>query len=139
MKQLFYLFLISLISATAEYFYFSQRLFFQRRQLISLTSENTVLKNKLNKQKNMLTSLNLKYSEANYKYGFAMEHTSILILPTEESPVIHKCSKSIKVNIFYEVEVSSEKWYEVGIDIDNTLLKGFLKERDIKFIVEESG
>ena len=138
MKHLFYLFLISLISATAEYFYFSQKLFFQRRQLISLTSENTVLKNKINKQKNMLTSLNLKYSQTNYKYGFAMDHTSIFILPTDEAPVIHKCSKSIKVTIFYEVEVISEKWYEVGIDIDNTLLKGFLKERDIKFIVEES-
>lgn len=86
----------------------------------------------------MLTSLNVKYSEADYKYGFAMEHTSILILPSEESPTIHKCLKSMKVNILYEVYVNSEKWYEVGIDIDNTLLKGFLKERDIKFKVEES-
>jgi hypothetical protein len=138
MEYLFYLFLITLTSAAAEYFYFNQKLFFQRRQILTLTTENSSLKTKINKQKNLLSSLNMRYSDVTYKYGFAMEHTSILLLPVEDSPTIHKCLKSIRVNIFYEADVNSQKWYEVGLSINNTLVKGFLKESEIKFVVEES-
>jgi hypothetical protein len=135
---LFYLFLIALTSAAGEYFYFTQKLFFQRRQLLSLTTENNTLKNKINKHKSMFSSLNIKYSEASYKYGFAMEHTTIVLLPSEDAPAVHKCLKPIRVSIFYEVDMKDQKWYEVGVTVNNSLLKGFLKESEIKFVVEES-
>jgi hypothetical protein len=135
---LFYLFLAALASAAAEYFYFTQKLFFQRRQVLSLTTENGTLKNKINKEKSMLSSLAMKYSEVSYKYGFTTEHTEILLFPLQGSPVIHKCLKSIRVNILYEVDVKGEKWYEIGLTVNSSLLKGFIKENEIKFIVEES-
>jgi hypothetical protein len=82
--------------------------------------------------------MNIKYSEAPYKYGFAMENTTILLLPTEDSPAIHKCLKSIRINILYTVEIQTQVWYEISITINNSLVKGYVKENEIKFIVEES-
>jgi hypothetical protein len=136
---LFYFLIFSLVTAVAgEYVFFSQKLDNQRRQILVLTTQNNRLQSKINKQQKMYSSLKIKFIQASYKYGYTTENTSILLSPIEESPIVYKCMKSVKVAVSCTAEVQSQLWYEVELTVNSTLLKGWVKESQIKLMVEDN-
>ena len=53
--------------------------------------------------------------------------------------MVYQCIKSIKVSILDKAEVLNKYWYLVSIPSTNkNIIKGWMKESDIKFIVDEA-
>lgn len=136
---MFYFLIFSLAFAAAgEYIYFSQKLDNQRRQILVLSTQNNRLQSKLNKFQRMYSSLKIKFIQTSYKNGYTTENSAILLCPIEQAPIVHMCLKPVKVAVTCTAEVQGQVWYEVELTINSTLLKGWLKESQIKLMVEDN-
>jgi hypothetical protein len=136
---LFYFLIFSLaLTAAGEYVYFSQKLDNQRRQILVLSTQNNRLQSKINKYQKMYSSLKIKFVQTSYKNGYTTENTAIFLSPIEQSPIVHMCLKSVKVAVSCTAEVQGQIWYEVELTVNSTLLKGWLKESQIKLMVEDN-
>lgn len=134
-----YLALIVIISALISSFYFYQRTLTQRRQILLLSRQLDYLRSKSNKQSNNYSTVNIKYSEPTYKNGYTTENSTIYLSPLEESPVVYKINKALKVNVVDLAEILNSKWYEVSIpSVNGTRIKGWMKEAEIKLMVDEA-
>jgi hypothetical protein len=134
-----YLALLIIIAALVSSFYFYQRTLTQRRQILLLSRQLDYLKSKSNKQSNKYSSVNIKYSEPSYKSGYTTENSIIYLSPIEESPVVYKITKALKVNVIDTAEILNSKWYEVSIgSVNGTKIKGWMKESELKLMVDEA-
>lgn len=83
--------------------------------------------------------VNIKYSEPSYKNGYTTENSIIYLAPIEESPIVYKTTKVIKVNVVDIAEIFNSKWYEVSISsVNSTRIKGWVKESELKLMVDEA-
>ena len=83
--------------------------------------------------------MNIKYTEPPYKNGYTTENSILYLSPLEDSPVVYKINKAVKVNVIDSSEILNLKWYEVSIpSINGARLKGWMKEAEIKLIVDEA-
>jgi hypothetical protein len=124
-------------AAAGEYFYFIQKIDAQHKQIFILTAQNNSLKTKINKR-TATSSFSIKYVDLEYKNGYTIENSCIYLSPLDDSPIVYKCTKAVKVSVLYAAEVSNIKWYEISITINSTLVKGWIKDSDIKLMVEET-
>lgn len=140
MSRLFILFLIAAGAAVGEYFYFGYRLDTQRRTIIVLTKQNEKLRSKANKQQNSgFSTVNISYAPPPYRNGYTTENCYIFLSPLENSPIVYQCAKAIKASIIDSAEVLNTKWYMVSIASNNNIsTKGWMKESDVKFVVDEA-
>ncbi|MDP4091271.1 MAG: hypothetical protein Q8930_18650 [Bacillota bacterium] len=136
---MFILFLIAAGAAVGEYFFFGYKMDTQRRTLLLLTKQNEKLRSKASKQSNSFSTVNISYSSPPYRNGYTTESCYIFLSPLENSPVVYQCSKAIKASILDSAEVLNTKWYMVSIaSTNNNSIKGWMKESDIKFVVDEA-
>jgi hypothetical protein len=135
---LFYLLLIALSVAIGEYIYFSEIVYSQRRKILVLSNQNNKLKVKIGKLENTSFANNIKYVDSLYKTGYTVERINLYLNPIDTSPIVFKFNKSMKVNVFFAAEVSNVMWYEIIITINNSMIKGWVKETDIKLFIEEA-
>jgi hypothetical protein len=136
---LIYLFLILLLVVAGEYFYFTQKLDSQRKQILVLSRHNDNLKSKVNKQSSSLGSVNIKYKDPAYKSAYTADNSILLLSPLEDSPVVYKFSKSTKVSLIDSAEILNSTWCEVSfIPMSGNRIKGWIKESEIKMMVEEA-
>jgi hypothetical protein len=134
-----YLALILIIAALISSFYFYQRTLSQRRQILLLSRQLEYLRSKNNKQSSNYSTINIKYSDPTYKNGYTIENSIIYLSPLEESPIVYKITKALKVNVIDLAEVLNLKWYEVSIpSVNGTRIKGWMKEAEIKLMVDEA-
>ena len=137
---MFYVSLVLLLAIGGEYLYFSQKMDIQRKQILVLNRHNENLKSRVNKQQSSpLSSVNVKYTDPTYKSAYTTDNSILYLSPLEDSPIIFKIQKSLKVSLLDCVEVLNLKWYEVNIpSLNGQRLKGWLKESEIKMMVEEA-
>lgn len=135
---MFYLFLFTLTAAVGEYLFFNQTIDAQRRTILVLTNQNDSLKSKVNKNQDIHSLSDIKYMNPIYKNGYTTDNCTLYLIPLLASPVVYKCTRPIKVNVTFLAEVSKETWYEVLVTVNGAMLKGWLKEADIKLVVEEA-
>jgi hypothetical protein len=139
MATLFVLFLLATGVAVGEYFYFGYKMDTQRRSILLLTKQNEKLRSKASKQSNNFSAVNITYSTPSYRNGYTTENCYIFLSPLDNSPVVFQCSKTIKASILDSAEVLNTRWYLVSIpSTNNNVIKGWMKESDIKFVVDES-
>lgn len=136
---MFFLFLLTLLIAAGEYIYFESKLDNQRRTILLLTKQNEKLRRKASKEKLTFSTVNINYSEPSYRSGYTTDNSYIFLSPLENSPMVYQCVKSIKVSILDKGEVLNKHWYLVSIpSTNNNIIKGWMKESDIKFIVDDA-
>lgn len=136
---MFVLFLLATGVAVGEYFYFGYKLDTQRRTLLLLTKQNEKLRSKASKQNSGFSTVNITYSTPVYRNGYTTDNCYIFLSPLDNSPVVYQCSKAIKVSIIDSAEVLNTKWYLVSVSsTNNSNLKGWMKESEIKFVVDEA-
>jgi len=136
---LFVLFLLALLIAAGEYIYFMSKLDSQRRTILLLTKQNEKLRRKASKESVTFSTVNINYSEPSYRSGYTTDNSYVFLSPLENSPMVYQCIKSIKVSILDKAEVLNKYWYLVSIPSTNkNIIKGWMKESDIKFIVDEA-
>ncbi|WP_139905969.1 hypothetical protein [Clostridium thermarum] len=136
---MFVLFLLATGVAVGEYFYFGYKMEAQRRSILLLTKQNEKLRSKASKQVNTFSSVNITYHIPTYRNGYTTDNCYILLSPLENSPVVFQCSKTIKASILDSAEILNSRWYFISIpSTNNNVIKGWLKESDIKFVVDES-
>lgn len=139
MSLLFILFLIAAGAAVGEYFYFGYKLDTQRRTILILTKQNEKLRSKASRQNSGFSTVNISYSTPSYRNGYTTESCYIFLSPLENSPVVYQCAKPIKASIIDSAEVLNTRWYMVSIaSTNNNCIKGWMKESDIKFVVDEA-
>lgn len=139
MILLFVLFLIAAGFAAGEYFYFCSKLDTQRRTILVLTKQNENLRGKATKQSNGLSAVNISYSAPSYHNGYTTENCYIYLSPLENSPVVFQCTKAIKTSILDSAQILNSTWYMVSVPSTNgNVIKGWMKESDIKFVVDEA-
>lgn len=136
---MFFLFLLALLIAAGEYIYFVTKLENQRRNIMLLTKQNDKLRRKASKETVSFSTVNINYSEPSYRSGYTTDNSNVFLSPLENSPIVYQCLKSIKVSILDKAEVLNKYWYLVSIPSTNkNIIKGWMKESDIKFIVDEA-
>lgn len=136
---MFVLFFLATGVAVGEYFYFGYKIETQRRTLLLLTKQNEKLRNKASKQNTGFSTVNITYSAPVYRNGYTTDNCFIFLSPLDSSPVVFQCSKAIKVSIIDSAEVLNSKWYLVSISsTNNNNIKGWMKESEIKFVVDEA-
>lgn len=134
-----YLLIIIILAAVGEYLYFAQKLDTQRKQILVLNRHNESLRSKVTKQNVSFSSVNIKYTVPSYKCAYTTDDSVIYLSPLEESPVIFKISKSIKVSLVDSAEILNSVWYEISVpSVNGNRLKGWMKESEIKMLVEEA-
>lgn len=139
MIDLFFLFLLALLIAAGEYLYFVSKLENQRRTILLLTRQNDGLKRKASKKSSSFSTVNINYSTPSYRSGYTKDNSYIFLSPLDNSPVVYHCAKTIKTSILDKAEVLNKQWYLVSIpSTNNNIIKGWMKECDIKFIVDEA-
>jgi len=121
-----------------EYLFFNQTIDAQRRRILVLTNQTDNLKSKINKNQKIHSLSDIKYMDPIYRNGYTTDNCSLFLIPLLDSPVVYKCTRPIKVNVTFLADVSKDIWYEVIVTVNNVMLKGWLKEADIKLIVEEA-
>ncbi|NLZ48026.1 MAG: hypothetical protein GX895_04425 [Clostridiales bacterium] len=136
---MFFLFLLALLIAAGEYIYFESKLERQRKTILLLTKQNEKFRRKTSKENITFSTVNINYSEPSYGSGYTTDNSYIFLSPLDNSPIVYQCLKSIKVSILDKAEVLNKYWYQVSIPSTNkNVIKGWMKESDIKFIVEEA-
>jgi hypothetical protein len=136
---LFFIIVMLLLAAVGEYFYFTQRMNSQRRHMLLLSKQLDSVKLKTTRQSNVFSTVNIKYTEPPYSNGYTTENSVLYLSPLEDSPVVYKITKAVKINVVDSAEILNSKWYEVSISsVNGARLKGWMKEAEIKLIVDEA-
>lgn len=136
---MFILFLLAVGAAVGEYFYFGYKVETQRRTVLLLTKQNEKLRSKAVKQSSGFSTVNITYSQPPYHNGYTTDNSYIFLSPLENSPVVYQCTKAIKASIVDSAEILNTKWYLISIaSTNNNTIKGWVKESDIKFVVDEA-
>jgi hypothetical protein len=134
-----YLALLIIIASLVSCFYFYQRTLTQRRQILLLSRQLDYLRTKSNKQSSTPSTVSIKYSEPGYKNGYTTENSVIYLSPLEDSPVVYKTSKAVKVSVLDIGEILNSKWYEISIpSVNGARIKGWVKESELKLMVDEA-
>ncbi|MDT8716731.1 hypothetical protein IAI10_08680 [Clostridium sp. 19966] len=132
------LFLLAVIAAAGEYIFFTQRMETQKRTVMLLTKQNETLRSKSNKQANYFSTVNIAYSLPRYPNGYTTENCYIYLSPLENAPIVFQCVKPVRVSITDCAEILNTTWYLVSLQINNSYIKGWMKDSNIKFVVDEA-
>lgn len=130
---LFLLFVILASASTYFIFQLSKTISTQRKQLLTLTRQNNILKDALQKQartdKNTLT---IKYKSTPYKSGIIADYCPLYAAPAEYSPILCRLNKNTQIKIVDSAEAANSIWYEISFNYkDNINNKGWIKAQHI--------
>lgn len=133
---LFFLIIIILLASLAMYYYLTEKLDTQRKQLLVLSKQNDVLRGKASKPGKHpfnFKDIKIKYSLAEFQEGITLEQTPLYIAPYVESPLIIYIEKPLRVNILIKSEFLNCTWYEVSLNTDSPInCRGWIKSDSIK-------
>ena len=133
---IFFLILIILLASAGMYYYLAQKLDSQRKQLLVLSKQNDVLRDKFSKHKKgsvEFKELTVRYSIPAFKEGITIEKSSLYIAPYTESPLLMYMEKAINVSIIIKAELLNTTWYEVYLHTNSSInCRGWIKANEVK-------
>ncbi|OPJ63008.1 hypothetical protein [Clostridium oryzae] len=136
---MFILLLLLVIAAVGEYFFFNSQVYTYKKKLLLVTRQIEELRNKIiPTNKKMNEKMDIVYLPTTYKIGYAKENSFFYLSPIEDSPSVYRCSKSTKVEIESCAQVLNNTWYNVRLFSSDFIMKGWIKESDIKFVFDEN-
>lgn len=128
------LFLVLLIAGVGGYFYLAQKLDNQRKQILVLSKQNDILRNKVAKTQINYSNISIKYSVPTINKGATKENCEVYISPLENSPVLAKLSQPTLVTLLCRAEVCNQIWYEISLDTSSSLnSRGWIKNSNLTF------
>lgn len=114
------------------YYKYEEKISHQKKQLIILSRQNKEMKNKLNYRSEKLTNLSVVYKRCNYSHAVINEDCNLHLAPLNNSIILSRLNKDIKINILDTAETMDTLWYEIDIKRgDRINTKGWVQEKNI--------
>lgn len=121
------------------FYYLSNKIASQHRQLMVLTKENSKLKNKLSKGTNIsINSLVVKYKTPPFNKAIVVKKCTLHISPLENSSMLSNMDIDTKLEVLDSAEVLGLTWYEVSIPLnDKKNSKGWIRASSVNILTDE--
>ena len=132
------LLLILVLIAGGEYFFFNSQIYTFKKKLLLLSRQIDVLKNKAIPEKKLDTKVDIVYLPTSYRIGYAKENSHFYLTPIENSPSVYQCARPTKIEIESCAQILDYTWYNVKLYSSDFIMKGWMREADIKFIFDDS-
>ncbi|NEZ47666.1 hypothetical protein FDF74_10750 [Clostridium niameyense] len=127
-------FLILLCGYGYIFYYFSNKLNLQKKQVLLLKQHNESLKNEL-KYNNPIKNIKIRYINPDANSGTINKYCNIHLYPMENSPTINSLVKGENIYIVDSAEVSNKLWYEITCFYKGVInTKGWIKQDCIDII-----
>ncbi|MDD3223342.1 MAG: hypothetical protein PHX70_01335 [Clostridium sp.] len=137
--MIFLLFIISCFLCLFFIYHYSNIVYSQKKQMMILTKENNLLKNKLSFISFPLKDIKLYYKIPKYTFAILGTPCNLYIAPIKNCTIIKKLRSNISIEILDSAEVNNEIWYEIRFKSnDNVNNKGWILGNNISLFKNSS-
>ena len=110
------------------FFYFQNKLYEQKKQILFLTNQNNLIRSK------RIKDIVIKYYVPEYKYAFTKEICSINLAPIDNPLPLCKLQKNTSIGIINRADINGSIWYQVSVPSNERINnQGWLKASQLVF------
>ncbi len=132
-------FTILIIIVIAMYFYYENRLFRIKKQLILTSSQFRNIKTEYKNSLSRKDDIKIKFITPTIKTAITSVNGDVFLAPMYNSIKINSFNVRMEVNILDSVQIDNELWYYVSLPIDSTYnCRGWINKKNFSFTYSTS-